>query len=146
MAKYITQHRRGDTDQWLASDIIPKDGELIIEKATADGTYKLKIGDGVNKFASLPYVTSGYAKTITLLANAWVGNSSPYSQVVNIDCITNYSRVDLNPTVEQLAEFTNEGITLVTENTNKRITVWALNKKPSKDYQIQITVIEVLPI
>lgn len=146
MAKFIVQHRRGDTDQWLSSNVIPRDGELIIEKSTTDGTYKLKIGDGVNQFASLPYVTSGYVKTITLLADAWVGDASPYSQVVNLDCITEYSRVDLNPTVEQLAELTDAEVTLVTENNNKVITVWALNEKPSKDYTIQFTTIEVLPI
>ena len=145
MAKFIVQHRRGTTEQWMNTDVVPRDGELIIEQ-TADGKYKLKIGDGENQFASLPYVTSGYAKSITLLANGWVGDTSPYSQVVNLHCVTQYSRVDLNPTVDQLAELTNAGISLVTENDNKVITVYALNHKPTKDYTIKVTTIEVLPI
>ena len=143
--KFIYKHRRGTTEQWIETDVIPMDGELIVEKSTADGTYKLKIGDGVNEFEALPYVTSGYAKSVTLLADAWVGDASPYSQVVTVDGVTEYSRIDLNPTVEVLAELTEAEVTLVAENANKVVTVYALNEKPTKDYTIQITVIEVLP-
>jgi hypothetical protein len=84
--------------------------------------------------------------TVTLLADAWVGEASPYAQVVDIDCITEYSRVDLNPTVEQLAELAEAEITLITENNNKVVTVYASNGRPTKDYVIQFTIIEVIPV
>ena len=143
MAKFIVQHRRGDTEQWLATDIIPKDGELIIEH-TMDDTYKLKIGDGKNTFASLPYVTSGCTKAVTLLASDWIGDASPYSQVVNLDCVTACSRIDLQPTPSQLASLRDNETSLVTENENKVVTVFAIGEKPIEDYTIQVTITEVV--
>jgi len=52
--KIITQHRRGTAEQWIESGIIPYAGEIVIEECP-DGTFKTKIGDGVNVFANLPY-------------------------------------------------------------------------------------------
>ena len=52
--KYITQHRRGTAEQWAASGIVPYSGEIVIE-VCGDGTFKTKIGDGINVFADLPY-------------------------------------------------------------------------------------------
>lgn len=52
--KYITQHRRGTAEQWAASGIVPYSGEIVIE-VCGDGTFKTKIGDGLNVFADLPY-------------------------------------------------------------------------------------------
>lgn len=51
---FITQHRRGTAEQWAASGIVPYSGEIVIE-VCGDGTFKTKIGDGVNVFADLPY-------------------------------------------------------------------------------------------
>lgn len=52
--KLIVQHRRGTAEQWESSGIVPYDGEIVIEEC-ADGTFKTKIGDGVNTFPNLPY-------------------------------------------------------------------------------------------
>lgn len=54
---YIVQHRRGTTEQWQQSDIIPDDGEIVIERCD-DQTSHIKLGDGKNTFANLPYITS----------------------------------------------------------------------------------------
>lgn len=51
---FITQHRRGTAAQWEESGIIPYNGEIVIEECP-DGTYKTKIGDGVQTFTNLPY-------------------------------------------------------------------------------------------
>lgn len=32
MAQFITQNRRGTTDEWKESTIIPADGEIVIEE------------------------------------------------------------------------------------------------------------------
>lgn len=53
-AKLIIQHRRSTTEGWAASGIVPYDGEIVIEECS-DGTFKTKIGDGINKFVDLPY-------------------------------------------------------------------------------------------
>ena len=56
MAFKITQHRRGTLEEWLASDIVPYEGELVIVEF--DGSIrKCKIGDGVTVFSELPYIT-----------------------------------------------------------------------------------------
>lgn len=56
MIKSIVQHRRGTTEEWLASTVIPRDGELIIEEC-ADGTKKVKIGNNKDLFSNLPYIS-----------------------------------------------------------------------------------------
>ena len=80
---------------------------------------------------------------VTILADKWVGSSSPYSQVVTVDGATKYSQVDLTPDAEQLAIFHNKDLAFVTENENGVITVYAIGQKPTNDYTMQATVTEV---
>ena len=89
---------------------------------------------------------SGSAATIgevTLLASAWLGETSPYSQVVKIEGVTENSQVDLTPSVAQLAVFHNKDLAFVTENDDGVVTVYALGDKPLNDYTIQVTITEV---
>lgn len=81
--------------------------------------------------------------SINLLANAWVGEVSPYSQVVTIEGITPNSKVDLQPSVEQLSIFYQKDLAFVTENDNGTVTVYAIGDKPQNDYTIQATVMGV---
>lgn len=80
---------------------------------------------------------------VTLLASAWVGNASPYSQVVEIEGVTENSQVDLTPSIEQLAVFHHKDLAFVTENEDGVVTVYALGDKPENDYTIQVTITEV---
>lgn len=80
---------------------------------------------------------------ISMYADKWVGTESLYSQVVEIEGITEKSQVDLTPSVEQLSIFYNKDITFVTENYNSVVTVYAVGQKPTNDYTIQATVTEV---
>ena len=80
---------------------------------------------------------------ITLLASKWIGNASPYSQVVKINGVTEYSQIDLTPSVEQLNIFYEKDITFVTENDNGVVTVYVIGQKPTNDYTIQVTITEV---
>jgi len=80
---------------------------------------------------------------VDLVASAWVGAASPYSQVVNIPGVTMYSQVDLTPSVEQLAIFHDKDLSFVTENENGIVTVYAIGQKPENDYVIQVTIKEV---
>lgn len=81
--------------------------------------------------------------SVTLPASAWVGNASPYSQVVEIDGVTENSQVDLTPSVAQLAVFHHKDIAFVTENEDGVVTVYAIGDKPTNDYSIQVTITEV---
>lgn len=80
---------------------------------------------------------------VTLLASKWIGNASPYSQVVTIDGVTENSQVDLTPSVSQLSVFWEKDLGFVTENRNGVVTVYAIGQKPLNDYTIQVTITEV---
>ena len=80
---------------------------------------------------------------VTILASAWVGTESPYSQVVTINGVTKYSKVDLQPSVEQLEIFHDKDLAFVTENDDGVVTVFAIGDKPTSDYTIQATIMEV---
>ena len=56
MAYKITQHRRGTYEEWLALDIVPYEGELIVVEFE-DNIRKCKIGDGETPFSKLPYLS-----------------------------------------------------------------------------------------
>lgn len=80
---------------------------------------------------------------VELLSVNWVGEISPYRQVVNIEGTTPYSQVDLTPSIEQLVVFHEKDLGFVTENEDGVITVYAIGQKPENDYIIQVTVTEV---
>ena len=81
---------------------------------------------------------------VELLASAWVRrNEGLYSQIVNIEGVTENSQVDLTPDVEQLVVFYQKDLTFVTENDDGVVTVYAIGQKPSNDYTIQVTITEV---
>lgn len=81
---------------------------------------------------------------VDLLSTEWNGDNGLYAQVVNIPNATPNSKVDLNPTVEQLAIFHNKDLTFVTENDDGVITVYCIGQKPLSDYTMQVTLTEVV--
>lgn len=80
---------------------------------------------------------------VSMFASAWQGSDNLYSQVVTIDGITEYSKVDLLPSVEQLAIFHNKDLAFVTENEDGVVTVYAIGDKPTLDYTMQVQITEV---
>lgn len=88
-------------------------------------------------------VTTSSISYIELLVTEWSGDNGRYSQVVNVPTATPNSKVDLNPSVEQLDIFRTKDLTFVTENDNGVITVYCIGQKPSDDYTMQITITEV---
>lgn len=82
--------------------------------------------------------------TVTLSASKWKGSDSLYSQVVTIPGVTPYSKVDLLPSVEQLAIFHNKDVAFVTENEDGVVTVYAIGDKPLLDYTMQVQITEVV--
>ena len=159
MANYIVQHRRGTVA--ALKGVVPHEGEIIV--VNDQGTIKLKIGDGNTVFEDLDYYADDFATesyveeklqkraipkvcTITLRADDWYGDQSPWEQEVVVDnySVTSLSKVDLQPNVEQLAELTDEEITLVAVNTNAIVVVYAINGKPKKDYKMKVLVTEII--
>lgn len=91
---------------------------------------------------ALAYLEPAVAE-VTLLASEWEGTASPYSQVVELANVSELSKVDLQPSVEQLAIFHDKDLAFVTENDNGVVTVYAIGDKPTNDYTIQATITEV---
>lgn len=88
-------------------------------------------------------VTPARIGVVTLVASAWEGKDNLYSQVVNIDGVTENSQVDLTPNIEQLVIFYDKDISFVTENDGGVVTIYAVGQKPTNDYTIQVTITEV---
>lgn len=83
------------------------------------------------------------ASSVTLLASAWVADGDKYSQVVEVSGVTAHTKVDLQPTAEQLEEFHYKVLAFVTENDGGKVTVYSIGDKPENDHTIQITKTEV---
>ena len=88
--------------------------------------------------------TSVKLTNIALPAANWKGAESPYSQVVNVDGVSVNSKVDLQPSVEQLEIFHDKDIAFSTENDGGVVTVYAIGDRPTSDYTIQATIMEVV--
>jgi hypothetical protein len=80
---------------------------------------------------------------VTLFADSWKGATSPYSQVVAVEGVSINSMVNLQPTVEQLEIFHDKDLAFVAENEDGVVTVYAVGDKPSNDYTMQASIMEV---
>ena len=105
-------------------------------------------GSGITATMAGPFGGSGGAgvklTAITLPAANWKGGESPYSQVVEVEGVSVNSMVDLQPSVEQLEIFHDKDIAFSTENDAGVVTVYAIGDKPTNDYTIQATIMEVV--
>jgi hypothetical protein len=81
--------------------------------------------------------------TISLLASRWTAATNIYSQVVTVNGATANSKVDIYPTPDQLVELQAAGISLVAVNDDGVVTVYAINNKPTSDYNMQVTLTEI---
>ena len=164
MARYIQQLRRGwkidseNRDDWATYEqqpdhIKPLEGELVLEYD--NGIPRLKIGDGVREFSELPYMgidsfIAPTPTTITLYGNAWQpvdGFEGRYTQDITdqlVGKVTVNSKVDMQPTPEQLCAFQTKDVTFTTVNEDGQIRVCAIGQRPMNDYEnIQVTITEV---
>lgn len=116
------------------------DGSLFFDFIDADGNLQRKQVSAYGEGAKPRFTT------VTLLADSWVGDSNPWSQVVTIDNIVANSKIDLQPTAHQIVELQNDEITLMTENNDGVATVYAIGNKPTVDYTMQVLITEVTPV
>lgn len=83
-------------------------------------------------------------RSVTLLADAWEGTDRRYSQIVTIDGVTKYSKIDLQPDAEQLSIFYEKDVAFLAENEDGVVTIVCIGQKPVNDYVIQATMTEVI--
>ena len=88
-------------------------------------------------------VTPVPVSSITLYESEWVGEDGAYYQVVELAGVTPYTKVDLQPSPEQVAIFRNKALGFVTENVDGVIRVHSIGAKPMNTYTIQVTMTEV---
>jgi hypothetical protein len=81
--------------------------------------------------------------TVTLPASGWTGSKNPYSQVVAVNGVTVNSKLDLQPTAQQIVSLQNEDIALMAENNAGTVTFYALGGKPTSNYTMQVLLTEV---
>lgn len=140
---YIIKHRRKTTSEWDAvSRSILHEGEFAIEYNDDYTMARILIG-GKNGVDALQFNPVSKIRSISLPVDAWVGENGPWSQVVRIDGVTANSKIDLQPNKELLAYLIDEEISLVAENNNSVVTIYALNNCPKVDMEIQATISEV---
>ena len=121
-----------------------KTGEVVLTAADVGAATLDDKKDLEDAIASIQCGSTARIGYITILADAWVGDESPYAQVVDVDGATKNSQVDLTPNVAQLAVFYNKDLAFVTENENGIVTVYAIGQKPTNDYTVQVTITEVV--
>jgi len=160
MAKYICQLRRGWKDSTGRNDwadyenqpdhMIPLAGELVLEYD--NGVPRLKIGDGIHEFSQLEYMSVDSfilpkPISVTIYADKWTqASDNRWYQVVTVSNanITPNSKVDLQPSSEQLVIFHEKDLAFVTENENGEVSVFCIGQVPKNDYTIQATITEVI--
>lgn len=165
MSRYVFQLRRGWKETDLSGNVVKNDwaayeaqenhmkplqGELVLEYD--NGVPRLKIGDGIHEFSELPYMSVDSfilpkPVSVTLYADLWEQDSdNRYYQVVTVDnaTITPNSKVDLQPSPEQLSVFHEKDLAFVTENEDGVVSVFCVGQVPANDYTIQATVTEVI--
>lgn len=173
MSKYIFQLRRGwkydqdpttgaPRDDWAEYEtkhdhIKPLAGELVLEYY--NDVPRLKIGDGIRDFSELPYMSVDSfilptSASITLLPEEWqpvldehrqpIENRFYQSVTVNNAIITPQSKVDLQPSPEQLAIFYEKDIAFTAINAGGNVRVCLVGQQPTQAYTMQATVTEVV--
>lgn len=86
------------------------------------------------------------AGAITMLADAWKGANSPFTQTVSLDIVSLNSIVDLQPDADQFAEICRLGIAMFVENDAGTIIVHSIGGKPEKDLTMQVRISEVIAV
>lgn len=171
--KYVAQLRRGwkyninpetglPRDDWAEYEKKeghrkPVPGELVLEYD--NGIPRLKIGDGIHEFSELPYMSVDSfilptPASITLLPDEWHpvldDNEEPipkrYYQPVTVNnaVVTSNSKIDLQPSPEQLAIFHEKDLTFTAINAGGNVRVCVVGQKPTQEYVMQVTVTEVV--
>lgn len=167
MSKHIFQLRRGWKDDFGRNDwagyeaqenhVKPIEGELVLEYD--NGIPRLKIGDGVSEFSQLPYMSVDSfilpkPASITVYADRWIQARDDngeliekrYYQTVTVinAIVTTRSKIDLQPSPEQLKAFHEKDIAFTTVNEDGDVRVCVIGQRPQNDYTMQATVTEVV--
>ena len=147
----------------------PLDGELVVEfeynPVTGKKTPRFKLGYDDTIFADLDYISPDSfvlpsQATVTIKPENWLavdtdGNiveetdgvvTNRYIQYVTVDnaTITPNSKIDLQPTPEDLAIFYQKELAFTAINSGGQVRVCVIGQKPTDEYTFRATVTEVV--
>lgn len=115
MFNFITQQRRGTTEEWSESTVIPKAGEFVIEERKNAPT-RIKLGDGVHRFNDLQYIDDATVSALTDLEArydahvAYIEGGSPVpdstlaTEVLDARFIDGVSYASLNAAIQGVSD------------------------------------------
>lgn len=132
---------RGDPGVYVGSGAMPANAYIQIDPNGEGVDLEAMIAEAVA--AAMQNATTARIGEVNLLASAWTGSGNLWSQVVQLDGVTERSQVDLTPSVEQLAIWYDKSLAFVAEQENGIVTVFAIGQKPANDYTVQVTITEV---
>lgn len=81
--------------------------------------------------------------TVTLPASGWTGSDNLYSQVATVNGITTNSKIDLQPTAQQIVDLQDQEIAITAANNGGTVTFYAIGGKPTSSYTMQVLLTEV---
>lgn len=140
--KVSLRYEQNTGNLYYESDDILLDEDYVESKDFATKKFVIDtLSEYANKVAPSP-------ASITLYADRWEQNEDEtrwHQEVVvaNAD-ITEYSKIDLQLSAEQIAIFYEKDLAFVAENDGGIITVYCIGQVPENDYVIQATVSEVV--
>ena len=111
----------------------------VLKIKKTDGTWQEVWG----AIADTSNVSAPKLTTVTMQANAWGGSTNPYSQNVACSGVNANSKLDLQPTPNQIVGLQNAEISLMLTNNNGNVTAWAIGGKPTSDYTMDVLITEV---
>lgn len=155
-------------DDWgmytdMTDHMNPLDGELVVEfeynPTTGKKTPRFKLGCDNKDFRDLEYISPDSfilptQASVTIYPDKWEAvldeNDNPieyrYFQYVKVDnaVVTPNSKVDLQPTPEDLAIFHKKDLAFTAINSGGNVRICVVGQKPTNKYTINATVTEVV--
>ena len=110
----------------------------ILKIKKIDDSWQEVAGEAISENISAPKLTS-----VTMLANAWEGSNDIYSQIVTCNGVGTNSKLDLQPTPEQIVQLQNDEISLMAANTDGVVTIFAIGSAPTFDITTNVLITEV---
>ena len=108
-------------------------------ETTASGILKGEGGYVAGAVQNVDYALPPAITTVTLSTD-WIGEG-PYTQVVSIDGVGPYSKVDIQPTQDVVDQLVADGVTgIYTTNEDSVVTFYALGAHPSVELSIQVSI------
>lgn len=157
--KYDQDPETGEPrDDWAEYEkqgehVDPLAGELVLEYD--NDVPRLKIGNGRDPFSKLPYMsvdsfilpkTAKVHIDSTQWRQAEDGDDDRFYQIVTVQnaVVTVNSKVDLNPSSDDLAIFHEKDLAFVAENHDGQIRIYCIGQTPKNSYTIPVTITEVV--